>query len=348
MGDAGPVPLPDTSFPADPYPGAVPDLSFAHVDGESHLLHPDPRHGWTTGGVPLDTWLDGYGAVPCAQRVPVLAYGSNRCPSKISWLRRELGMGEDPVVALRTRTRGLAAVWASGLRRRDGQRPAVLAAAPGVVEEHLVWLATPEQIAVLDRCEGRDERFRLARLRTGEVRTADGAPVVEPWCYVAHGRTRRPLRVDGGLVRCTDLPQAVALGLVGEPGDDGLDAPTVTGTPHADEWPAALFVYGLLRPGALSWSLVAPHAAGAPYAATVDATVHDTGLGYPALRRGTGGRAPGWVVPVRDPAAVLPALDAYEGGQYRRERVITTDGTVCWAYVWAGPFDGLAALPAGW
>ncbi|OLT04461.1 hypothetical protein BJF90_22860 [Pseudonocardia sp. CNS-004] len=124
--------------------------------------------------------------------MPVLAYGSNRCPSKITWLRRELGMGEDPVVALRARTRGLAAVWASGLRRRDGQRPAVLAAAPGAVEEHVVWLATPEQIAVLDRCEGRDERFRLARLRTGEVRTADGAPVVEPWCYVAHGETRRP------------------------------------------------------------------------------------------------------------------------------------------------------------
>jgi gamma-glutamylcyclotransferase (GGCT)/AIG2-like uncharacterized protein YtfP len=342
------VPLPDADFPADPYPGAVPDVSFAHVHEESHVLHPDPRHGWTVEGVALDTWLARYGAVPRAQRVPLLAYGSNRCPSKITWLRRALGMGEDPVVALRVRTRGLAAVWASGLRRRDGQRPAVIAAAPGVVEEHVVWLATPEQIAVLDRCEGRDERFRLARLSTGEVRTADGVRIQEPWCYVAHGAIRRPLRVDGALVRCAELPQAAALGLVGEPADDGLDAPTVAGAPHPDEWPAALFVYGLLQPGGPSWSLVAPHSAGDPRRTTVDGAVYDTGFGYPALRRGSAGRAPGWLVPVREPATLLPALDEYEGSQYRRERVVAADGTVCWSYVWAAPFDGLRPLPTGW
>jgi gamma-glutamylcyclotransferase (GGCT)/AIG2-like uncharacterized protein YtfP len=342
------VPLPDTEFPADPYPGAVPDHSFAHVAGESHVLHPDPRHGWTVAGVALDTWLASYGALPSAGRVPVLAYGSNRCPSKITWLRRSLGLGEDPVVALRVRTRGVAAVWASGLRRRDGQRPAVLAAAPGVDEEHVVWLATPEQIAVLDRCEGRDERFRLARLRTGDVHTADGVRIVEPWCYVAHGAIRRPLHVGGAHVRCADLPQEAALGLTGEPADDGLDAPTVAGAPHADEWPEALFVYGLLQPGGPSWSLVAPHSVGDPRRAALDATVYDTGLGYPALRRGTGGRAPGWLVPVRDPAALLPALDEYEGSQYRRERVVAADGTVCWSYVWSAPFDGFRPLPAGW
>jgi gamma-glutamylcyclotransferase (GGCT)/AIG2-like uncharacterized protein YtfP len=340
------VPLPDADFPADPYPGAVPPVSFAHVDEASHVLHPHPRHGWTAGGVPLDDWLADHGAVPCAGRVPLLAYASNRCPSKITWLRRAMGLGDDPVVALRAGTRDLAAVWATGLRRRDGQRVAVLAAAPGVVEEHVVWLATPEQIAVLDRCEGRDERFRLARLRTGEVRTGAGR-IAEPWCYVGHGAIRRPLRVDGALVRCADLQQAAALGLVGDPAEDGLDAPTVVGAPHPDEWPAALFVYGLLQPGETSWPLVAPHATGEPRPATVEGTVHDTGLGYPALRRGTG-RAPGWVVPVRDPAALLPALDRYEGGEYRRERVLTADGTVCWSWVWAGSFERLRPLPAGW
>jgi gamma-glutamylcyclotransferase (GGCT)/AIG2-like uncharacterized protein YtfP len=339
------VPLPDADFPADPYPGAVPPVSFAHVDGESHVLHTD---SWTVDGRPLDDWLARYGAAPCSQRVPLLAYGSNRCPSKITWLRRALGLGADPVVALRVRTRDVAAVWASGLRRRDGQRPAVLAAAPGVVEEHVVWLATAEQLAVLDRCEGRDDRFRLARLRTGEVHTADGVRIVEPWCYVGHGAIRRPLLVNGAPVRCADLPQEAALGLTGEPGDDGLDAPTVAGAPHGDEWPAALFVYGLLQPGQPSWSLVAPHAAGDPRRATVVGSVYDTGLGYPALRRGTGDHAPGWLVPVRDPVALLPALDEYEGGQYRRERVVAADGTVCWSYVWAAPFDGLRPLPSGW
>jgi gamma-glutamylcyclotransferase (GGCT)/AIG2-like uncharacterized protein YtfP len=341
-------PLPDADFPADPYPGAVPPVSFAHVDGESHVLHPHPRHGWTVDGAPLDAWLADRGGPPCAQRVPLLTYGSNRCPSKITWLRRALGMGADPVIALRARATGLTAVWATGLRRRDGQRPAVLAAAPGVVEEHMVWLATPEQIAVLDRCEGRDERFRLARLRTGEVRTADGGHITDPWCYVGHGAIRRPLRVDGAIVRCADLPQAGALALTGEPAEDGLHAPTVFGAPHPDEWPAAVFVYGLLQPGGPSWSLVAPHAAGAPRRAFVDGSVYDTGLGYPALRRGTGGRAPGWTVPVRDPADLLPVLDRYEGGEYVRERIVTTDGTVCWSYVWAAPLDGLRPLPEGW
>lgn len=335
-GDApGREPLPDAAFPADPYPGAVPPWSFAHADEVSHPLQPHPRHGWTVGGRPLDDWLADRDGAPCAQRVPLLAYGSNRCPSKITWLRRALGLGADPVVALRTRTRDLAAVWATGLRRRDGQRVAVLAAAPGVVEEHVVWLATPEQVAVLDRCEGRDERFRLARLRSGEVRTADGARIAEPWCYLAHGAIRRPLRVDGALVRCADLPQAAALGLAGEAAEDGLEAPTVVGAPHPDEWPAALFVYGLLQPGHRSWPLVAPHAAGDPRPAAVEGTVDDTGRGHPALRRGTG-CAPGWVVPVRDPVALLPALDRYEGGEYRRERVVTADGTVCWSWVWAG------------
>jgi gamma-glutamylcyclotransferase (GGCT)/AIG2-like uncharacterized protein YtfP len=339
------VPLPDTAFPADPYPGTVPDFSFAHVDGESHVL--DTR-SWCIDHTPVDDWLARHGGVPCAQRVPLLAYGSNRCPSKITWLRRALGMGADPVVALRVRTRDVAAVWASGLRRRDGQRPAVLAAMPGVVEEHVVWLATAEQIAVLDRCEGRDERFRLARLRTAEVHTADGVGIPEPWAYVGHGAIRRPLLVDGAPVRCADLPQEVARGLTGEPGDDGLDAPTVAGAPHGDEWPSAIFVYGLLQPGQVSWRLVAPHRAGEPRPASVDGVVYDTGLGYPALRRGTEGRAPGWLVPVRNPAALLPTLDAYEGSQYRRERLVTSDGTLCWSYVWTAPFDGFRPLPAGW
>lgn len=341
--------LPDADFPADPYPGAVPPVSFAHVDEAAHVLDPHPRYGWSVGGIPLDAWLAVRGAARCAQRVPLLAYGSNRCPSKITWLRRALGLGADPVVVLRARTHDLAAVWATGLRHRDGQRVAVLAAAPGAVEDHVVWLATPQQIAVLDRCEGRDDRFRLARLRSGEVRTADGTRIDAPWCYVGHGAIRRPLLVDGAPIRCADLPQDAARGLDGDPAPgDGLDAPTVNGAPHPDEWPAALFVYGLLQPGFPSWPLVAPHTAGEPRRAAGDGTVLDTGLGYPALRPGTGRRAPGWVVPLRDPAQLLPALDEYEGSGYRRERLLTDDGTLCWTYVWAGPSDRFRPLPDGW
>ncbi|MFC7660480.1 hypothetical protein ACFQV8_34465 [Pseudonocardia benzenivorans] len=177
-------PYADEDFPADPYPGTVPPTSYVHADGVGYAL--------VRGRVqdePLDGWLAARGAAPTTGRLPVLAYGSNRNPSKISWLRATLGLGAEPVVVLRVRTRGLAAVWAYGLRTRDGARPAVLAAVPGVEEDHVVWLATPEQVAVLDACEGAgpggDGRYRLARLHTGEIRTRD----------VGSG----PTRVDGVL-----------------------------------------------------------------------------------------------------------------------------------------------------
>jgi gamma-glutamylcyclotransferase (GGCT)/AIG2-like uncharacterized protein YtfP len=336
----------DADYPADPYPGAVPPGSFAHEDGLAHGIDPAGR----VAGLALDDWLAERGAPPCAARLPVLAYGSNRCPSKITWLRRELGLGPEPVVSLRARTTGVAAVWAAGLRYRDGQRPAVLAAAPGVVEEHMVWLATPEQIAVLDRCEGRDERFRLARLHTGAVELDGGAVVERPWCYLGHAAIRHPLLVDGEPVRCTDVDQLAAADLdgVAAPGD-GLHADTVVGSPHPDEWPAALFTYGLLQPGQPSWDLVAPHAAGPPRPARLDGQVRDTGLGYPAWLPEVPGTTPGAVIPLRDPAAVLPRLDEYEGPDYRRIRaVVPEDGTVCWAYAWRSAAEGFAALPDGW
>jgi gamma-glutamylcyclotransferase (GGCT)/AIG2-like uncharacterized protein YtfP len=336
------VARPDRDFPADPYPGAVPPGSFVHVDGESHALEPGP---WRVDGRPLDAWLVERGAPPAAGRVPVLAYGSNRCPSKITWLRRELGLGDDPVVVLGAEVRGLAAVWAAGLRVRDGQRPAVLAAWPGAVERHAVWLATPGQIAVLDRCEGRDDRFRLARVRTGEVRTDDGARIDGPWSYVGHGAVRRPLLVDGAPVRCADVPQDRAVALEGSArddsaGDDGLDAPTVHGPPHPDEWPPRLFAYGLLEPGGVSWGCVAPHATGAHRPAEVRGDVLDTGRGYPAWLPDGRARTPGTLVELRDPVTAFPAMDAYEGPEYERIRTVLDDGTVAWAYAWRAPTTG--------
>ena len=85
-------PVLDAEFPADPYPGAVPPFSFVHLDECSHPLTFDVcwRVGGA-GGAELDLWLAGHGAPPLAARVPVLSYGSNRNPSKITWLRRSLG-----------------------------------------------------------------------------------------------------------------------------------------------------------------------------------------------------------------------------------------------------------------
>jgi len=339
------VPRPDHRFPADPYPGAVPPGSFVHVDGEVLALESGP---WRVEGEPLDGWLARRGAVPLAQRLPLLVYGSNRNPEKIGVLRRELGLGPDPVLVLGADCRGVTAVWAAGHRARDGQRPATLAAAPGVRERHAVWMATPRQLAVLDRCEGRDERYRLVRLRTGRVVTDDGTRVDAPWCHVAHGDVRRPLLVDGARVRCADVPQAVARDLRGEPGEDGLDVVPATGAPHPDEWPSAVFAYGLLQPGQEGWHVLAPFATGVHRPATLAGGLFDTGRGYPAWRPGVAGAVRGTLVELRDPAAAFPSVDAYEGEEYRRTRVVTVDGTTAWAYAWAADVDGLAPLPGGW
>lgn len=324
------------------------------VDGLSHALCPDSGlpSGWRVNGSgDLDDRLVAHGAAPMAGRVPVLAYGSNRNPSKISWMRAERGLS-GPVIVLRARTSGLGAVWAAGLRVVDGQRPAVLAAAHGREEEHAVWMAAPEQFAALDRVEGRaadPPRYRLARLRTGAVRTADGAVVDLPYAYLGLHEIRLPLLVDGVPVFCDDLAQGEAKHLRGEPASgDGLDAGTVTGTPHPDAWPARVFVYGLLMPGQPSWSHLEPHATGTPRAATLPGTVSDTGSGYPALALSEGPGVPGYVVELADPVAAFPGLDAYEGPEYRRIRVALPDRTVCWTYLWTAGSVGLTTLPRGW
>lgn len=158
--------------------------------------------------------------------------------------------------------------------------------------------------------------------------------VDRPWVYLGHAVIRRPLLVEGAPVRCVDVPQAAASSLGGGPApDDGLDAEPVHGAPRAEEWPSALFAYGLLRPGQVAWDRVRPFATGPPWPATVPGPAFDTGRGYPAWVPDAPGTTRGVVIPLRDPAALLLALDVYEGPEYERVRVVA-DGTVCWAYAW--------------
>jgi gamma-glutamylcyclotransferase (GGCT)/AIG2-like uncharacterized protein YtfP len=260
----------------------------------------------------------------------VLAFGSNRCPSKITWLRRELGL-DGPVVVLRVSVSGVAAVWAAGWRARDGARPATLApvADDEPPETHAVWLATPEQVAVLDVCEGRGRRYALAWVHAARVVSLDDGARLDPvLAYWPAGPIRAPLLVDGAPVRCGDVPQDEARALEGLPGEVAPDAATVVpaGAPDPRGWPARVFVYGTLQPGAPAWWRLAPAARGT-WPAVAPGRVHDTGRGYPALVRDAaaaahGTLAHGHVVELDDPVAALPALDAYEGPDYRRERVV--------------------------
>lgn len=333
-----------------PYPGRRPPFSFVHDDATGWELTPDPvaPSCWRVDGTDLDEWLAVRDASPLAERVPVLCYGSNACPSKITWLREALGL-PGPAVLLGARCTDVAAVWASGLRVVDDQRPATLAAMPGNVEDHAIWWATREQVAVLDRCEGRGERYRLARVDTGEVRLWDGTVVDGPLAYVAAAPRRLPLLVDGKPVRCLDVPQAGAAALTGEPAaTDELDVRQVTGAPEPTDFPGRVFVYGTLQPGASDWWRLAPHASGEPRAAALPGTLFDTGLGYPALRLGDGPGVSGYVIDLARSTAALSILDEYEGAEYRRVRVALPGGELCWTYVWAGSFEGLRMLTAPW
>ncbi|MEU5694880.1 gamma-glutamylcyclotransferase family protein [Actinosynnema sp. NPDC020468] len=301
-------------------------------------------------GQDLDDWLADHGEPPLAARTPVLAYGSNANPSKVTWLREELGL-TGPAVVLRARCEGLAAVWAAGFRKSDGQRPATLAAAPGLEEEHAVWFATADQLRVLDRCEGRGLRYQLVRVHTGRVTLFDGSVIDSVLAYTGRaGKHRMPLLSPAGRpVRCADVDQRRARFMAGRAAlTDGLDVTPVHGDPSPDDWPDRLFVYGTLQPGLSAWDVVAPFVVDEPTAARLPGLLLDSGRGYPALRPGTGPGVPGHVLRLESPEDALPVLDEYEGDEYRRVRVTLPDGRVCWTYLWTAAVEGLAVLPDGW
>ncbi|TDV41775.1 gamma-glutamylcyclotransferase family protein [Actinophytocola oryzae] len=331
----------DDDYPAAPYPGRRPPGSFVHDDGGGWYV----RAG-RVGDTDLDDWLTARGAAPMADRVPLLCYGSNICPSKITWLRSALGL-RGPAVLMRARCHDLAAVWASGLRVVDDQRPATLAALPGNTEDHALWFATLEQVEVLDVCEGRGERYRLGRVDTGEVRLTDGTLVDGPLAYTAAAPRRMPLLCDGRPVRCADVPQAGAAALTGVAADtDGLTVREVD-VPLPEDFPGRVFVYGTLQPTASDWWRLEPHATGSRQA-RMPGTLYDTGLGYPGLLLGDGPGVEGWVVHLGEPARALAELDGYEGSEYRRVRVALPGGMWCWTYVWVNSTEGMRKLTAPW
>ena len=327
----------------------------------------------------------------------MLAFGSNRCPSKITWLRRELGL-DGPVVVLRVAVSGVAAVWAAGWRARDGARPATLAVVPDAgngtmlpsdartapfthpagdpdAEVHGVWLATPDQVAVLDVCEGRGRRYALAWVHAARVVSLDDGARLDPvLAYWPAEEIRAPLLVDGAPVRCRDVPQDRARTLEGVPGGIDADAATIVpaGTPDPRGWPARVFVYGTLQPGAPAWWRLAP-AARRTWPARAAGRVHDTGRGYPALVRDPHGghrprprprrraRRPGRDAPGarRLRGAGLPPrahrrVPRGERGRPRGGGLL--DGgsraspgpTVCWAWVWNGPVGDWPAVVGSW
>ncbi|MEZ5114660.1 MAG: hypothetical protein R2737_00215 [Candidatus Nanopelagicales bacterium] len=208
-------------WPATPYPGRRPDVSVL-VDpaGRVHSVASDPSGPgrWRTEHGDLDDHLAAEGAAPLAERVPVLAYGSNASPGKIAQMSHpdEAGLPL-PAVLLRARAHGLAAAWADGRRARDGAVPATLVASPGRVEWMAVLMVAADQWPALDRVEGRgarpESRYRLMRVTAGTVELVDGTVLDPVWAYVGSAPSRRPaVGPDGRAVLMADAPAPLPAG----------------------------------------------------------------------------------------------------------------------------------------
>ena len=106
-----------------------------------------------------------------------------------------------------------------------------------------------------------------------------------------------------------------------------------------------LFVYGTLGPGEPAWPLLEPHATGIR-PAQVAGRLYDTGDGYPAAVFDDG--APpvhGWCCVID--SSHLADLDRFEGADYVRVPVVTSDGTAAVAYEWIAALAECVLIPGG-
>src|SRR5436190_1280427 len=76
--------------------------------------------------------------------------------------------------------------------------------------------------------------------------------------------------------------------------------------------------------------------------------LYDTGRGYPAaVFADPDAEIAGFVLTLAEPEHALADLDRFEGDEYERVEVRTTDGTAVLAYDWRGEMAGLRPIAAG-
>ena len=96
-------------MPRASLPGARPACSYV-LDGDQVLAleYTGDASSWlvqSPSPTPLHRWLSDRGQAPIDARVPVLSYGSNACPSKLTTLRNSFGL-PGPVIMTRCTVRG--------------------------------------------------------------------------------------------------------------------------------------------------------------------------------------------------------------------------------------------------
>ncbi len=170
------------TLPSDPagllalatdYPYAAPADSYLFAEGQAR-------------GLSADAWA----AFDFADRLPVLAHGSNRSPDQ---LRRKFGAAAEIPVTY-GRLQGFDVVYAAHVARY-GAVTSTLAAVPGVAARvALNWL-TPAQLDFMHQTERMN--YAYGQLPDGCFQPEVGPPPAVTAVYVGnHG----PLRLDGGLV----------------------------------------------------------------------------------------------------------------------------------------------------
>ena len=102
-----------------------------------------------------------------------------------------------------------------------------------------------------------------------------------------------------------------------------------------------LFVYGTLRPGQQRWPFLAPFVIDEGQDDSVNGTLYDTGLGYPAARFDGLGNIHGRTYPLRIDrlTEALELLDRVEGAVehlFNRVAITTSSGRQAWAYQHSG------------
>ncbi|WP_300681654.1 hypothetical protein [Nocardioides sp.] len=209
------------------YPGSPPPTSVVQLlDAEPVILTPAAAgtDGTGVGSLPLgsskhgstvDGLLASLGAAVVADRVPVLAIGSNACGAQMRHKAHaeSFALG----IPLLQATMVGARITHSSFLSSLGYVPATLAPAPGEVGTVHVQFLDADQVAALDRTEIGYQRRWLPAETVG-VTLAGGKRLAGTYAYVSDGGT---------------------LGDPGDPGDpdgsdgsDGSDA-----TPLGDSWP---------------------------------------------------------------------------------------------------------------
>ena len=165
------------SYPTAPYPGEVPQGSFAISNGRVREIHKHERFLALPDGQPLRTFLESQGSWP--RMIPLLAYGSNACPGRLAEKFGD-GPGLNGIALIAVRMRGAVRCWSRNINSR-GAVPATLAPDESQTAPAHVLLLPHRYEQRMDQTEGRSGRYYAAvRLKSTVVALPNGTQWREP------------------------------------------------------------------------------------------------------------------------------------------------------------------------